>query len=339
MPDFERLQFYYGRSLTVADLQSEQQYFLEKLRLHTRCFHGMGIVCGLGVTPVPSPGRMRERRRPAAPRRRARAAPSAKRSSRSSNRRRARRTSARNSARRAGRAAARIRALALRSPSSQAAAGARDGRLRLGRGLRGPRDHRAHAAGGGPAQPVVARGSARDREGRARQVRQPPVVELTICYCEQQTYPSRPIVQDNCDLPQKCKYGRVREGYRFRASLTHQPPDTRCSNCCDPCENECVVLARISLAGGRSAVRRRHRLAAAPRDQRLSTRGHRRHQLGARRELRRRRRQDRARHRAARRIRAPTASRCTSRSRCSPRPCSPESSTCGGCRAARDSPA
>ena len=73
-----------------------------------------------------------------------------------------------------------------------------------------------------------------------------PVVELTICYCEQQTYPSRPVVQDNCDLPQKCRYGRVREGYRFRASLTHQPPDTRCSNCCDPCEAECVVLAHIS---------------------------------------------------------------------------------------------
>jgi hypothetical protein len=72
-----------------------------------------------------------------------------------------------------------------------------------------------------------------------------PVVELTICYCEQQTYPSRPIAQDNCDLPEKCRYGRVREAYRFRASLKHQAPDPRCSNCCEPCETECVVLAHI----------------------------------------------------------------------------------------------
>jgi hypothetical protein len=73
-----------------------------------------------------------------------------------------------------------------------------------------------------------------------------PVVELSICYCEQQTYPSRPIVQDNCDLPQKCKFGRVKEGYRFRASLAFQGPDERCSNCCEPCHCECVVLARIT---------------------------------------------------------------------------------------------
>ena len=112
-----------------------------------------------------------------------------------------------------------------------------------------------------------------------------PVVELTICYCEQQTYPSRPIVQDNCDLPQKCRYGRVREGYRFRASLTHQPPDTRCSNCCDPCESECVVLARISWPVDDPLCAADIDWAAAPRDQRLSIRGDRRHQLGARREL------------------------------------------------------
>ena len=55
LPDFERLKFFYGQLLGVADFQIEQRFFLEKLRLHNRCFHGVGIVCGLEVDPVPMP--------------------------------------------------------------------------------------------------------------------------------------------------------------------------------------------------------------------------------------------------------------------------------------------
>jgi hypothetical protein len=245
MPDFERLQFYYGRSLTVADLQSEQQYFLEKLRLHMRCFHGMGIVCGLGVTPVP---------------------PKEECESDDDKRRRA--------------VERELRQCEAKLAKLEQEKGSEDERGKLGARQEELRreyerwrcDHHHHKPP--PVCVTVDCGWAVDCEGREIIVRtpqlvdlrsllsredrreidkaehgkcdKPPVVELTICYCEQQTYPSRPIVQDNCDLPQKCKYGRVREGYRFRASLKHQPPDSRCSNCCDPCENECVVLARIA---------------------------------------------------------------------------------------------
>jgi hypothetical protein len=245
MPDFERLQFYYGRSLTVADLQSEQQYFLEKLRLHMRCFHGMGIVCGLGVTPVPADEDCQ------------------------SDEDRKRREVQRE-----------LRQVDARLEKLEQEKGSEEERRQLAaRQEELRRDHerwRCHPRHQKPPPVCVTVdcGWAVDCEGREIIVRspqvvdlrsllsredrreidkaehgkcdQPPVIELTICYCEQQTYPSRPIVQDNCDLPQKCKYGRVREGYRFRASLTHQPPDSRCSNCCDPCENECVVLARIA---------------------------------------------------------------------------------------------
>lgn len=245
MPDFERLQFYYGRSLTVADLQSEQQYFLEKLLLHTRCFHGMGIVCGLGVTPVPVPeaceGEDDKRRHEVA---------------------------------------RQLRNVESRLDRLEQEQGDEDERRKLAAEQEGLKreyerwrcDHPHHKPP--PVCVTVDCGWAVDCEGREIVVRSPqvvdlpsllsredrreiekaecgdgserPVVELLVCYCEQQTYPSRPIVQDNCDLPQKCRYGRVREGYRFRASLTHQPPDTRCSNCCEPCENECVVLAHIN---------------------------------------------------------------------------------------------
>jgi hypothetical protein len=36
-----------GRALTPQDLQTEQDYFLEKLRRHNRLLHGFGVVSGL----------------------------------------------------------------------------------------------------------------------------------------------------------------------------------------------------------------------------------------------------------------------------------------------------
>lgn len=245
IPDFERLQFYYGRTLTVADLQTEQQYFLEKLRLHMRCFHGTGIVCGLGVMPVPEEEDCEsedDKRR-----------------------------------REVGR---KLRRLEGRLAKLENEKGAEEERRKceaeqeeLQREREKWRDCH-HPPKPAPVQVRVDCGWAVDCEGREIIVRSPvvvdlrrllsredcreiekaehgkcdtrPVIELSICYCEQPTYPTRPVVQDNCDLPQNCKYGRVREGFRFRASLAHQPSDERCSNCCEPCEEECVVLARIA---------------------------------------------------------------------------------------------
>ncbi len=55
VPAFDRLNYYYGQLLGAADFLAEQQYFREKLRLHNRCLHGYGVVCGLEVI-VPPPG-------------------------------------------------------------------------------------------------------------------------------------------------------------------------------------------------------------------------------------------------------------------------------------------
>jgi hypothetical protein len=247
MPDFERLQFYYGRELTVADLQVEQQYFLEKLRLHTRCFAGTGIVCGLGVYPVPvdkdcESEEMRKRHK---------------------------------HGRDLKRVSGRLEQL---EDSKEPEAAAERAKLeatyetlqREGERWRDCKDHHKPP----PVNVSIDCGWAVDCEGREIIVRSPvvedlrcllsredmreiekaehghcedrPIVELTVCYCEQQTYPVRPRARDNCDLPSREKYGRVREGYRFRVSLAHQCADTRCSNCCEQCEAECVVLARIA---------------------------------------------------------------------------------------------
>lgn len=53
VPEFKRLNYFYGQMLGAADFRAEQDYFREKLKLHNRCLHGYGVVCGLGVVPEP----------------------------------------------------------------------------------------------------------------------------------------------------------------------------------------------------------------------------------------------------------------------------------------------
>jgi hypothetical protein len=53
-PAFDRLNYFYGQLLGAGDFLTEQRYFREKLKLHNRCLHGFGVVCGLDVE-VPAP--------------------------------------------------------------------------------------------------------------------------------------------------------------------------------------------------------------------------------------------------------------------------------------------
>jgi hypothetical protein len=45
-----RVNFFTGQLLTAADFTAEQEYHRERLRLHNRCCHGWGVVCGLEVS-------------------------------------------------------------------------------------------------------------------------------------------------------------------------------------------------------------------------------------------------------------------------------------------------
>ena len=46
---FQRLRFFHGLLLTARDFQAEQDYHINKLRMHNRCLHGCRIACGLDV--------------------------------------------------------------------------------------------------------------------------------------------------------------------------------------------------------------------------------------------------------------------------------------------------
>lgn len=51
----ERTHFFDGKVLSAEDLTREQQYHLEKRRLHNRFLHGWGVVAGLGLSLKPGP--------------------------------------------------------------------------------------------------------------------------------------------------------------------------------------------------------------------------------------------------------------------------------------------
>ena len=46
---FQRPHFFHGMLLTEQDFQAEQDYHINKLRMHNRCLHGGRVACGLDV--------------------------------------------------------------------------------------------------------------------------------------------------------------------------------------------------------------------------------------------------------------------------------------------------
>ncbi len=50
----ERVRHFPRQLLTVDDMDTDQDYFREKLRRHNRFLHGWGVVCGLEVLPAPA---------------------------------------------------------------------------------------------------------------------------------------------------------------------------------------------------------------------------------------------------------------------------------------------
>ena len=53
-PQLERVNYFPRMLIGVSEMDTEQKYFLDKLRRHNRFLHGWGVVCGLKVAPVPT---------------------------------------------------------------------------------------------------------------------------------------------------------------------------------------------------------------------------------------------------------------------------------------------
>jgi hypothetical protein len=238
VPQFDRLSYFYGQMLHARDLQMEQAYFREKLKLHNRCLHGWGVVCGLEVAPphpdpdcVPTTDVEYARIKAAIEdRQKALAA-------------------ATDDAQRQ-KLKAEIEALfrqldAVGTPSDCA-----------------PDDPRTKVE--------IACGLAIDCEGNELVVRQPLLIDLWsalppedrqridaggarslyvgICYRECPIEPVRPVVPDTCGVTSDCTFGKLRDSIAVVVTTdADRWKDERCEPCCeapDPCEC-CVLLARI----------------------------------------------------------------------------------------------
>lgn len=236
VPQFDRLSYFYGQMLHARDLQREQAYFREKLKLHNRCLHGWGVVCGLRVTlPPPDPdcipatdveyGRLN--------------------------------------------AALEQKEKALATEADEAA---REQLKREIEVLRRRLESVGRPSDCDPPDPRVKVqidcGLAIDCEGNELVVRQPLLIDLwatlpaeerrsaatdeamtlylAVCYRECPIEPVRPVVPDPCGASSECNFGKVRDAIKVMVTREGDRWEgDRCEPCCEPCEEECVLLARI----------------------------------------------------------------------------------------------
>lgn len=236
VPQFDRLRYFYGQMLHARDLQMEQAYFREKLKLHNRCLHGWGVVCGLEVTPAPPDpdcipvtdteyGAIR---------------------SEIDKKQAALAQAADDAARQALRAE--IEDLRRKLAAVGVPANCK------------PVDQRTKIE--------VACGLAIDCDGNEIVVRQPVLIDLwaalpaedrsqltsgaitsvylAVCYRECPIEPVRPVVPDSCGATSDCSYGKLRDSVSIVVTTDAERwKDDRCDPCCEACEECCVLLARI----------------------------------------------------------------------------------------------
>ena len=235
LPDFKRLHYFYGQMLGVADFQTEQNFFREKLKLHNRCLHGYGVVCGLKVVPDPKAP-------PCQP---------------------------------AGDAEVkdiRTKLEALQKQRAEAVAKGDEQKVKqldaeieeLRRQLDKVRTEECDAEI--PTRVQIECGLAIDccgnellvrhelsvdlwrylsRDDRNRVTDGGHTIYLSLCYCEEPINPSRPVLPDSCGAISDCNYGMLRDSVRVHVSVDPPEPDKRCATCCNACGEECVLLARI----------------------------------------------------------------------------------------------
>ncbi len=235
LPDFKRLNYFYGQMLGVADFQTEQNYFREKLKLHNRCLHGYGVICGLKVMPEP----MEESCKPAGDAR-------------------------------VKELEEKLQALEVKrreAMEKQDTVLVRKIEAEIEQLRREREKIRTEECDEEiPTRVSIECGLALDCEGNELVVHHRFPVDLwrylnrddrnrvkdgehtiyvSICYCPQPTDPARPVLPDACGATSECNYGKLRDSVKVRVTVDAPEPDKRCATCCEGCVDPCLLLARI----------------------------------------------------------------------------------------------
>lgn len=254
IPEFERLNYFYGQMLGAADFRGEQSFMREKLKLHNRCLHGYGVICGLEVTPVHEPS----------------CCPPADKED--NDRIKAELAKVED----AIKEIQHTLQVAKLTPEKQKELQGELEKLMVRREelKRALEDRPKDKSCDEPKfhnKVAVQCGFALDCCGNELVLRQPVIVDLwsalkhsdqrrlkeegkgtiylSICYCAEPTHPSRPVMPDSCGAMSDCNYGKLRDSVRFRVGLDRPHDDERCEPCCAPCTDECLLLAKIDWDG------------------------------------------------------------------------------------------
>lgn len=238
LPDLKRINYFHGQMLGVNDFRTEQTYFREKQKLHNRCLHGYGTVCGLMVAALPPPKVCK--------------------------------TEADHE--RENRIAVLEAQLVELNAKLEAAqqhhndAAVKDLQTRLdAAGIEIEKLRRSAADALPPTHIQVECGLALDCEGNEIIVPRPHQFDpwqllsetdrrrvsdsqgidlyLSICYCEQPVDPMRPVMPNACGSTPECNPGKLRDSFKLRLSTERPPPDEACETCCGVCTDHCLPIA------------------------------------------------------------------------------------------------
>src|SRR5260370_432782 len=209
--------------LAAEAFRTEQDFFREKLKLHNRCLHGYGVVCGLPVEPVPLPKDC---------------------------------TSAEEAEERAlwqeleQLLAQKANAPPATAAPPEAAPQPPQGHLDLDAQIEVLRRklsefYRQHCREEPRTQIRIGCGLALDCAGNElivrrallvdlaarlsaadleRVKRQPQNIYVSLCYCAQPVDPARPALSDACGVTPECVYGKRRARVSVSASVAHPRP-------------------------------------------------------------------------------------------------------------------
>jgi len=216
VPIFDRNQYFYGQLLSARDFQSEQAYFREKLKLHNRCLHGYGVVCGLEVAIVPQPEECPPAEQPDPPKDGYGDKPGY-----------------------GDVPPARTKLPEVLVVQPGLALDCHGNELVVREPLcLEPRKLLDPAA--------LRRLDRNERE----------VLYVSLCFHEQPVEPTRPAMSDPCGAIGTCAFGKLRDSVRVSVSLDPPREDDRCDTCCSACSDCCLLLAQVAETEVDNTVRR-----------------------------------------------------------------------------------
>jgi hypothetical protein len=248
--EFRRLNYFYGQMLSAQDFQTEQSFFREKLKLHNRCLHGYGTVCGLLVEPVPmteecpAPDEEEEKalREKLSELLKAKAAEAVAPSG-----------------------------TAPGAPPDTSTPVPGDSNSQLDADIAVLQKqledfYKKHCRKEPRTRFRITCGLALDCEGNELILRHDVVVDaverlsnedynkvkkgamdlyVSFCFCEEPIDPVRPVLPEACGAPADCAFSKTKDSVRVEVTTTAPEPDHRCETCCEGCASCCVLLSKI----------------------------------------------------------------------------------------------